>query len=79
MSFDLLAAAADGLGGTPAWAMLAYLAAGVFFILALRGLSSPATSPRSPRLSHVTPCTVGSYTHRRPSYTATLRPPCPRA
>ncbi len=29
---------------TPAWAMLAYLAAGVFFILALRGLSSPATS-----------------------------------
>jgi len=44
MSFDLLAAAADGMGGTPAWAMLAYLAAGVFFILALRGLSSPATS-----------------------------------
>ncbi len=31
-------------GGTSAWAMLAYLAAGVFFILALRGLSSPATS-----------------------------------
>jgi NAD(P) transhydrogenase subunit beta len=28
----------------PAWAMLAYLAAGVLFILALRGLSSPATS-----------------------------------
>ncbi|MEP3300681.1 MAG: NAD(P)(+) transhydrogenase (Re/Si-specific) subunit beta, partial [Roseibium sp.] len=44
MSFSILAAAADGLGGTPAWAMLAYLAAGVFFILALRGLSSPATS-----------------------------------
>ena len=31
-------------GGTPAWAMLAYLISGVFFILALRGLSSPATS-----------------------------------
>ncbi|WP_419865969.1 NAD(P)(+) transhydrogenase (Re/Si-specific) subunit beta [Aurantiacibacter rhizosphaerae] len=31
-------------GDTPAWAMLAYLASGVFFILALRGLSSPATS-----------------------------------
>jgi len=31
-------------GGQPAWAMLAYLVAGVFFILALRGLSSPATS-----------------------------------
>ena len=43
MSFSLLAAAAHG-GGTPAWAMLAYLVAGVFFILALRGLSSPASS-----------------------------------
>ncbi|WP_448580666.1 NAD(P)(+) transhydrogenase (Re/Si-specific) subunit beta [Thermaurantiacus sp.] len=29
---------------TPAWAMLAYLVAGVLFILALRGLSSPETS-----------------------------------
>jgi H+-translocating NAD(P) transhydrogenase subunit beta len=29
---------------TPPWAMLAYLVAGVLFILALRGLSSPATS-----------------------------------
>jgi NAD(P) transhydrogenase subunit beta len=29
---------------TPAWALLAYLVAGVFFILALRGLSSPETS-----------------------------------
>ena len=36
--------AATGDTGTPAWAMLAYLASGVFFILALRGLSSPATS-----------------------------------
>ena len=44
MSFSILASAADGAGGTPAWAMLAYLAAGVFFILALRGLSSPASS-----------------------------------
>ncbi len=44
MSFSILAAAADGLSGTPAWAMLAYLASGIFFILALRGLSSPATS-----------------------------------
>ncbi len=31
-------------GATPAWALLAYLASGVLFILALRGLSSPATS-----------------------------------
>ena len=36
--------AAGGAATAPAWAMLAYLAAGVFFILALRGLSSPATS-----------------------------------
>ncbi len=31
-------------GATPAWALIAYLVAGVFFILALRGLSSPETS-----------------------------------
>ncbi len=44
MDFSILAAGASGEGAVPAWAMLAYLAAGVFFILALRGLSSPATS-----------------------------------
>ena len=44
MTFSLLAAGAEHGAGTPAWAMLAYLVAGVFFILALRGLSSPATS-----------------------------------
>lgn len=33
----------------PAWATLAYLAAGVLFILALRGLSSPASSRRGNR------------------------------
>ncbi len=44
MTFSILSAAASGEGATPAWAMLAYLVAGVFFILALRGLSSPATS-----------------------------------
>ncbi len=33
----------------PAWAMLAYLIAGVCFILSLRGLSSPATSQRGNR------------------------------
>ena len=36
-------------GATPAWAMLAYLASGVCFILALRGLSSPATSRQGNR------------------------------
>ena len=35
---------AAGGGEVNEWAMLAYLASGVFFILALRGLSSPATS-----------------------------------
>ena len=34
---------------TPAWAMLAYLVAGVLFILALRGLSSPASSRKGNR------------------------------
>ena len=33
----------------PAWVMLAYLISGVFFILALRGLSSPSTSQRGNR------------------------------
>jgi len=42
--FAAPAHAATGDTGTPEWAMLAYLLAGVFFILALRGLSSPATS-----------------------------------
>jgi NAD(P) transhydrogenase subunit beta len=44
MSFALLSVAAAGHSVTPAWAMLAYLASGVLFILALRGLSSPGTS-----------------------------------
>jgi H+-translocating NAD(P) transhydrogenase subunit beta len=38
---------------TPAWAMLAYLIAGVCFILALRGLSSPSTSQRGNRFGMV--------------------------
>ena len=38
---------------TPAWAMLAYLIAGVCFILALRGLSSPSTSQRGNRFGMI--------------------------
>ena len=43
MSFPLLSAAAGAVAVNPL-AMLAYLASGVLFILALRGLSSPSTS-----------------------------------
>ncbi|HEX8533216.1 MAG TPA: NAD(P)(+) transhydrogenase (Re/Si-specific) subunit beta [Allosphingosinicella sp.] len=38
---------------TPSWASLAYLMAGALFILALRGLSSPATSQRGNRLGMI--------------------------
>ncbi len=38
---------------TPAWAMLAYLASGVLFILSLRGLSSPATSRKGNRFGMI--------------------------
>ena len=38
---------------TPAWVLIAYLVAGVCFILALRGLSSPATSQRGNRLGMI--------------------------
>jgi NAD(P) transhydrogenase subunit beta len=39
-----LSTAADAVHGVNPWVAVAYLAAGVLFILALRGLSSPATS-----------------------------------
>ncbi len=41
--FSFLAAGAEGAGVNP-WVALAYLVAGVLFILALRGLSHPTTS-----------------------------------
>ncbi len=37
----------------PSWVMLAYLAAGIFFILALRGLSSPSTSQAGNRFGMI--------------------------
>ncbi|MDB5683166.1 MAG: transhydrogenase subunit beta, partial [Sphingomonas bacterium] len=40
----------DEAAATPAWAALAYLIAGICFILALRGLSSPSSSQRGNRL-----------------------------
>jgi NAD(P) transhydrogenase subunit beta len=43
----------ESLHTVPSWAMLAYLAAGVLFILALRGLSSPATSRSGNRFGMV--------------------------
>ncbi len=39
----------DAAVATPAWVLLAYLVAGVCFILALRGLSSPVSSRRGNR------------------------------
>jgi proton-translocating NAD(P)+ transhydrogenase subunit beta len=39
----------DAAAQTPAWVMLAYLVAGMCFILALRGLSSPSSSQRGNR------------------------------
>ena len=41
---SILAAAAGGHGAVNPWAAIAYLVAGVLFILSLRGLSSPATA-----------------------------------
>ena len=38
---------------TPAWVLIAYLVAGVCFILALRGLSSPTSSRRGNRLGMI--------------------------
>ncbi len=40
---------AEAAAATPAWVLLAYLVAGVCFILALRGLSSPVSSRRGNR------------------------------
>ena len=42
-----------GHGSIPAWVSIAYLISGVCFILALRGLSSPATSQRGNRLGMI--------------------------
>ena len=46
MPFFMLSAGVDACsaGAAPAWVALAYLIAGICFILALRGLSSPSTS-----------------------------------
>jgi len=43
----------EAAAATPAWVLIAYLIAGICFILALRGLSSPASSQRGNRLGIV--------------------------
>ena len=48
-----LSLAADAAHAVSPWVAVAYLAAGVLFILALRGLSSPATSRRGNRFGMV--------------------------
>ena len=53
MDAPLIMAALGAASATPAWAMLAYLVAGVLFILALRGLSSPASSQQGNRYGMV--------------------------
>ena len=40
----------EAAAATPAWVLIAYLIAGICFILALRGLSSPVSSQRGNRL-----------------------------
>ena len=49
VEFTDLSLAADAAHAVNPWVALAYLAAGVLFILALRGLSSPSTSQRGNR------------------------------
>jgi len=46
-------ALAPQVAATPAWVALAYLVAGVLFILALRGLSSPETSQQGNRFGMI--------------------------
>ncbi|QYE36146.1 NAD(P)(+) transhydrogenase (Re/Si-specific) subunit beta [Polymorphobacter sp. PAMC 29334] len=43
----------EAIAQTPAWVALAYLVAGVLFILALRGLSSPETSQQGNRFGMI--------------------------
>ncbi len=43
----------EAIATTPAWVLLAYLVAGVLFILALRGLSSPETSQQGNRFGMI--------------------------
>ena len=50
---SILAAAADGHGAVNPWAAIAYLVAGVLFILSLRGLSSPATAQSGNRFGMI--------------------------
>ena len=45
MTFSILAGAVDGLSGTPAWAMLAYLAAGVFLHPCIAWAFQPCHQP----------------------------------
>jgi len=46
-------AVVEHVAALPPWVLLAYLASGVLFILALRGLSSPATSQRGNRFGMI--------------------------
>ena len=43
----------EAASATPAWVLIAYLIAGICFILALRGLSSPVSSQRGNRFARI--------------------------
>ncbi|MCY7281216.1 MAG: NAD(P)(+) transhydrogenase (Re/Si-specific) subunit beta, partial [Sphingomonas bacterium] len=43
----------EAAAATPAWVLIAYLIAGICFIVALRGLSSPVSSQRGNRFGMI--------------------------
>src|SRR6185437_15349406 len=47
---------AESAVAQPSWVLLAYLVAGIFFILALRGLSGPESSRRGNRIGMIGNC-----------------------
>ncbi len=57
----------------PSWALLAYLVSGVCFILALRGLSSPASSRRGNRFGMTGMAIAVVTTLAHPSRSPSLR------
>src|SRR5688572_20575841 len=53
MDVQAILSAATGHGAVNPWAAIAYLVSGILFILALRGLSSPATAQSGNRFGMI--------------------------